>query len=146
MWGDNRYVNDLRILIAIELYVDPGFYSLNPIFTFSLNNKLGAFNGIDTILAISVSHNALDTNKTKGEFVQRKALNICSAYRWIGNAYWSVYLPFHHAACKASKCGVFSGPYFPAFGLEKTLFMQCSFFEYSSVVLQKLWVIIEVYV
>ena len=25
--------------------------------------------------------NALDTNKTKGEFVQRKALNICSAYR-----------------------------------------------------------------
>ena len=74
-------MNDLRILIAIELYVDLRFYSLNPIFTFSLNNKLGAFNGIDTIYAISVSHNALDTNKTKGEFVQRKALNICSAYR-----------------------------------------------------------------
>ena len=49
-------MNDLRILIAIELYVDLRFYSLNPIFTFSLNNKLGAFNGIDTILAISVSH------------------------------------------------------------------------------------------
>ena len=68
-------------MIAIELYVDPGFCSLNPIFTFSLNNKLGAFNGIDTILAISVSHNVLDTNKTKGEYVQREALNICSAYR-----------------------------------------------------------------
>ena len=84
MFGDNSYVNDLRILAAIELYVNPGFCSQHPTFTLLMNNNPGVFNSIETILAISVSHNALDTNKTKGELVQREALNICSAYRWCG--------------------------------------------------------------
>ena len=84
MCGDNRYVNDLRILTAIELYVNAGFYSQHPIFTLLLNNDPVVFNSIDTILAISVSLNTLDTNKTKGEHVQRDALNICSAHKWCG--------------------------------------------------------------
>ena len=75
-------MNDLRILTAIELYINPGFYSQHPIFTLLLNNNRDDFNSIDTILAISVFHNALDTSKTKGELIQREALNICSAYRW----------------------------------------------------------------
>ena len=82
MGGDGRYVNDLRILTAIELYVNLGFYSQHPIFTLLLNNNRDDFNSIDTILAISVFHNAPDTSKTKGELIQREALNICSAYRW----------------------------------------------------------------
>ena len=69
MCGNNRYVNDLRLLRAIELYVNPGFYSQHPVFTLLLNNNPGVFNSIDRILAISASHNALDTNKTKGELV-----------------------------------------------------------------------------
>ena len=81
MCGNNRFVNDLRSLRAIELYVNPGFSSQHPVFTLLLNNDPGVFNSIDRILAISVSHNALDTNKTKEELVQREALNICSAYR-----------------------------------------------------------------
>ena len=40
MCGDNRYVNDLRILTAIELYVNPGFYSQYPIFTLLLKTIL----------------------------------------------------------------------------------------------------------
>ena len=84
MCGDNRYVNDLRILAAIELYVNPEFYGQHPIFTLLLNNNPCVFNRIDTILAISVFHNALDTDKTKAKFAQREALNICSAYRWFG--------------------------------------------------------------
>ena len=84
MSGDSRYVNDLRILTAIELYVNHGFYSQHPAFTLLLNNNPGVFNSIDKTLAISVSQNALDTNKTKGELVQRETLNICSAYRWRG--------------------------------------------------------------
>ena len=47
MCEDNRYVDDLRILTAIELY---------------LNSNV--FSNIDTILAILVSHSALDSNKT----------------------------------------------------------------------------------
>ena len=84
MCGDNRYENELRILAAIELYVSPWLYSQYSIFTLLLNNNPGVFNNIDTILVISVSHNAVDTNKTKGELVQKEALKICSAYRWCG--------------------------------------------------------------
>ena len=53
-----------------------------------MNNNPGVFNSIDTVLAISVSHNALDTNKTKAELVQREALNVCSAYKWCGFLYY----------------------------------------------------------
>ena len=84
MCRDNRYVNHLRILTGIDLYVNPGFYSQHPTFTLLLNNNPGVFNSMDTILPISFSHNALDTNKTKGELVQRETLNICSAYKWCG--------------------------------------------------------------
>ena len=42
------------------------------------------FSSIDTILAISVSHNALDSNKTKGELVQNEAINICTSFKWAG--------------------------------------------------------------
>ena len=85
MCGDSRYVNDLiRTLTAIEQHANPGFYSQYPIFALLLNNNPGVFSGIDTILAISFPHNAFDTNKTKGELVQREALNICSPYRWCG--------------------------------------------------------------
>ena len=81
MCGENRYVNDLRLLTAIEFYVNPGFYSQDIIFKLLLNNDPGVFNSIDRTLAVSVTHNALDTNKTKGELAQREVLNICSAYR-----------------------------------------------------------------
>ena len=79
--GDNRYVNYLRRLTAIELYANPGFYSQHQIFTLLQNNNPDVFNSIDTIFAKSISHNALDFNKTKGELVQREALSICRAYR-----------------------------------------------------------------
>ena len=93
MCGDNRYVNDLIILTAIELYVNPGFYGRHPTFTQLLNNNSGVFNSTDLILAISVSHNAIDTNKTKEEIAQRESLNFCSAYRSCG--FLCVYLPCH---------------------------------------------------
>ena len=70
--------------MPIELYVNLGIYSQHSTFTLLLNNNAGIFNKTDTILAISVSRNAFDTNKTKGEFIQREGLNICSGYRWCG--------------------------------------------------------------
>ena len=34
------------------------------------------------MLAISVSHNALDSTKTKEELVQNEAINICASFKW----------------------------------------------------------------
>ena len=42
------------------------------------------FSTIDAILAISVSHNALDSKKRKGELVQNEAINICTSFKWAG--------------------------------------------------------------
>ena len=67
MCGDDRYVDDLRILTAMELYLNSEFYSKHPSFTSLISKHSRVFSCVDTILAISVSHNALDSNKTKRE-------------------------------------------------------------------------------
>ena len=36
---------------------------------------------MDTVLATSVSYNALHSNKTKGELVQNEAINICTSFK-----------------------------------------------------------------
>ena len=78
MCGDNRYVDDLRILTAIiELYLNLEFYSKHSSFILLISKHSQVFISIATILAMSVSHNALDSNKTKGELVQNEAINMC---------------------------------------------------------------------
>ena len=84
MCGDNRYVDDLRILTAIELYLNSEFYSKHPSFISLIKKHSKVFSSVDTILAISVSHSALDSNKTKGELVQNEAINIYTSFKWAG--------------------------------------------------------------
>ena len=78
----NRYV--LRILGSIELDLNPEFYAKHPSFLKVMNNPYGVFNHVDTLLALSVSHGALDSSKTKMELVKEEALNICSPFKWSG--------------------------------------------------------------
>ena len=68
MCGYTRYVDDLRILSVISLII----------------KHLNVFSSIDTILAISVSHNALDSNKARGKLVQNEAINKCTSFMWAG--------------------------------------------------------------
>ena len=84
MSGDNRYVDDLRILASIELYLNSEFYAEHPSFVKVMNSNSDVFNNVDTLLALSVSHGALDSGKTKMELVKEEALNICSPYKWSG--------------------------------------------------------------
>ena len=49
-----------------------------------MNSHSGVFNNVDTSLALSVSHGALDSVKTKMDLVKEGALNICSAFKWSG--------------------------------------------------------------
>ena len=86
MNGENRYVDDLRILASIELYLNSEFYAKHPSFPFvkDINSHSGVFNNVDTLLALSVSHSALDSSKTKMDLVKEEACNICSPFKWSG--------------------------------------------------------------
>ena len=65
--GDNRYVDNLRILTSTELYILSEFYAKakHPSFVKVINRHSGVFNNVDTLLTLSVSHRALDSGKTK---------------------------------------------------------------------------------
>ena len=46
--------------------------------------NLKVFSNIDKILATSVSQNALDSNKTRGELVQNEAITTSTFFKWVG--------------------------------------------------------------
>ena len=75
----------------MELYLNSEFYSMHPSFIWSISRHSNVFISIDAILAISVSHNALNSNKTKGELVQNEAVNICTFFYlgWVFMCPWS---------------------------------------------------------
>ena len=105
MSGDNRYVDDLRILASIELYLNSEFYAKHPSFVNVMNSQPDVFNNVDTLLALSSSHSALDSGKTKIELVNEEALNICSPLKWslflCVLSLFSVCLCFVHCYCKS---------------------------------------------
>ena len=72
MSGDNRYVDDLRILACIELYLNSAFYGKHPSSVKVMNSYCGVFNNVNTLLAPSVSHGALDSGKTKNGASERR--------------------------------------------------------------------------
>ena len=67
----------MRVLAAVELYINSEFIA-------SICLKIQVFSSIDTVLAISVSHNALDSNKAKGELIQNEAINIFTSFNGAG--------------------------------------------------------------
>ena len=83
MSGNNRYVDDFRILGSIELYLNLEFYTKHPSFVKVMNSHFGVFNNVDTLLALSISNGTLDSGKTKMELV-KEALNIFSRFKWSG--------------------------------------------------------------
>ena len=83
-YGDNRYVDQLRILTAIELYLHSDFYSTHPCFYSLCETNSDIFDNIDSILAMSVSHDSLDSGKIKAELVKQEAMHICDAFKWSG--------------------------------------------------------------
>ena len=74
------YVDDLKILTSIELYLNSEFYVKHPSFVKVLNSHSGVFNNVDTLFALSVWHGPLDSRKAKMELVKEEALNICGIF------------------------------------------------------------------
>ena len=63
--GNNRCVDNLRILASIDMYFDSEFYAKHPSFVNVMNSHSEVFNNVDASLALSVSHGALDSGKLK---------------------------------------------------------------------------------
>ena len=53
MSGDNRYVDDLRILASIELHVNSEFYTKHSSFVKVMNSHSVVFSNVDTVSIIS---------------------------------------------------------------------------------------------
>ena len=60
----SRYVDDLRIS-ATELYLNLEFSAKHPFFAKFMNSFSGLFKNFDTLLALSVSDGALDSDKNQ---------------------------------------------------------------------------------
>ena len=99
MGGGNRYVDNLRILVSIELYVNSEFYAKHSSFLCKWWIVILVYLVMLTLLALSVSHGVLDYGKTEKELTKEKALNICRSFRpcsqnslvWvIPKGFWSV--------------------------------------------------------
>ena len=75
--ADNKYVYDLRILESIELYLNSEFYVKQSSFVKVMNSHSDVFN-VDTFLALSVWHGAVDSGKTKMELVKVNLFYIVS--------------------------------------------------------------------
>ena len=105
MSGNNKFVDDLRILTSIELHLNSEFYVKYPSFVKVMNSHSGAFYNVNTLLALLVSHGALDSGKPKIDLVKGEALNICSPFKWSGFlrliALSSVCLCFAHCYYKS---------------------------------------------
>ena len=48
------------------------------------NNHSGVFNNVDTLLALSVSHGALGSGRTKMELKKEEPLVFCIPFKWLG--------------------------------------------------------------
>ena len=79
MSGDSGYIDELSIMPFIELYLNSEFFAKHPCFVKVMNceSHCGVFNNVDTLLALSVSYEALDSGKTKMKLVKEEAFNIC---------------------------------------------------------------------
>ena len=63
---NSRYVDDLRILASIKLCSNSSFVKV-------INTGSGVSNNVDTLLALSVSHFSLNSDKTKLELLKEEA-------------------------------------------------------------------------
>ena len=49
-----------------------------------MNSRSVVINNVDTLVALSVSHGALDSGRAEMKLVKEEALNICSSFKWPG--------------------------------------------------------------
>ena len=77
-------VDDLRLATSIELFLHATFYCKHPIFNL-LNGKYKdhhTFKSYNSMIAMSVSHEALDSNKQTEELIIEESILNCANKRW----------------------------------------------------------------
>nr|XP_047145808.1 zinc finger MYM-type protein 1-like [Hydra vulgaris]XP_047145866.1 zinc finger MYM-type protein 1-like [Hydra vulgaris] len=82
--GDNSLAMDLRMLTAIDLYLNASFYSNHPSFVSLCSKYPNEFSSIDNLLAVSVSTHSIDSGKLKDDLVKEEAFHMCKDFVWSG--------------------------------------------------------------
>lgn len=82
MCGDNSLSYDLRLLTAIELYLNSDFYSSHPYFVSLSAENSEVFRNIDNLLSMCVSFDSIDTGKRGKELVKEEAKYTCKNFNW----------------------------------------------------------------
>ena len=80
--GSNTFVNDLRMLTSLELFINANFYSQHPCFLSAVNDHHECFGNINNLLPLSVCLAALDTGLTKDELVKQEAILNFTDGKW----------------------------------------------------------------
>ena len=70
---NSRYVDDLRILASIKLYLNSQSYARHPSFVKVINTESGVSNIVDTFLVLPVLYFFLNSGKTKMELLKEEA-------------------------------------------------------------------------
>ena len=93
MYGDNRYIDDLRILTAMELYLNSEFYSKHPSFVSMISR--GGSRDLEKGGALFDGQHGWPTKKVLG-FRWSKKAKITLETKAFGETFLSVFSSFLH--------------------------------------------------
>ena len=80
---DNTLVGDLRLMTSIELFLRADYYCVHPCFCAIFDTRRNnPFQSVSSMVAMSVSFEAIDTNLFLGELIRAEAIANCKDKKW----------------------------------------------------------------
>lgn len=83
--GNNTFVDDLRVLTSLELFLNASFYSKHPCFLAAAaehKEEFGKSKNLNNLLPLSVSEKCFDSGFSKDELVKKEAMLNCNDKEW----------------------------------------------------------------
>ena len=80
LFGDNHFIDELRVMTSLELHSHAEFYCKHP--TFSSMKSKGYVSTVDSALKLAVSDLSFNSNISGVELVKLEAFNNCKKFTW----------------------------------------------------------------
>ena len=82
--GDDSLLTPLRMLTSLELFLNANYYSKHPCFLSTFSTNRDKFQNFNSLLSMSVSFEALDSNLQGDELVKKEAIFNVENSQWAG--------------------------------------------------------------